>query len=64
MRIFDCRTNRPEVVLGAHEVESETEDHITISGSKVTVHEGWNSNTLENDVSVIQLSQAVSLSGK
>lgn len=57
-------TNRPEVVLGAHEVESETENHITISGSKVTVHPGWDSTTLENDVSVIELSQEVTLNGK
>jgi len=57
-------TNRPQVVLGAHEVESDTEDHITISGSKVTVHPDWDSNTLENDVSVIQLSQAAPLSAK
>lgn len=62
--MINFSTNRPQVVLGAHAVESDSEDHVTIVGSKVTVHPGWDDNTLENDVSVIELSQDAPLSSK
>ncbi|XP_967496.1 brachyurin [Tribolium castaneum] len=47
-----------EVILGAHNISNPSEDtQVTITGSKITNHEKYDSATLRNDICLIQLSE-------
>lgn len=63
-RFFFFRTNQPQVVLGAHRVQSTESTQVIVTGSKVIVHASWNPNTLTNDIALIQLPQNVQLTSK
>ena len=48
-----------QVILGAHNV---IEDGISVASDEFATHEGWDPNTLENDVAWIKLPEPVTLS--
>lgn len=61
----DHRTNSPQVVLGAHKIQSNEETQVIITGSKVTVHENYDeADNLRNDIAIIELPQEAELNGK
>lgn len=55
-------SRKPEVVLGAHEVFNENEvTQIRLTGSRIIIHEGYDPNTLRNDIALIELPENVTL---
>ncbi|MGD7478535.1 S1 family serine peptidase, partial [Ralstonia pseudosolanacearum] len=50
-----------DVVLGAHNIRVAEPTQVTITSTDITVHEGWNSTTIKNDIAVIRFPAPVAL---
>lgn len=64
LTVFNFRTDQPQVVLGAHRIQETESSQKILQGRRPIVHEGWDSNTLRNDISLIELPQAVETNRK
>ncbi|XP_017775144.1 PREDICTED: transmembrane protease serine 9-like [Nicrophorus vespilloides] len=50
-----------EVVLGAHEITKEESTQVRIISKEFTVHEGWDFDSIQNDIALVKLSKPAPL---
>ncbi|XP_066260179.1 uncharacterized protein [Euwallacea similis] len=46
-------------VLGAHDLKTQEDNRLAFNTSTFIIHNGWNSNTLQNDIALIKLPERV-----
>ncbi|XP_066144714.1 uncharacterized protein [Euwallacea fornicatus] len=49
-------------VLGAHDLNVQEDNRLAFNTSTFIIHEGWNSNTLQNDIALVKLPEKVTFS--
>ncbi|KAG5889543.1 hypothetical protein JTB14_024952 [Gonioctena quinquepunctata] len=57
-----AKASSVEVIFGVHSISATTENHVSLVSSNFTIHYNFNETTLENDIALITLPEAVTLS--
>jgi secreted trypsin-like serine protease len=65
LTIYNCFSGSIyELTLGANQVNNPESGSVVVTSRNSIVHESYNENTINNNIAVIRLTSAVSLSSK